>query len=63
MLKKNPQNLGHSRKFILAKNVIKGHSRKFIPKISRFFSLAKVSFAKDSFFKVILISVHLCFNI
>ena len=58
--KKKNQNLGHSRKFIIAKNVIKDrlrklilaknfqrdHSRKFIPNISQFFSLAKVSFFK-----------------
>ena len=57
---KKIKNLGHSRKFIIAKNFIKDrsqklilgknfqrdHSRKFIPKISWSFRLAKVSYLK-----------------
>ena len=41
------------RKFVLAKNLNRGHSRKFIPKISRFFRLVKVSSAKVFSLKVI----------
>ena len=40
-----------SRKLILSRNFPRGHSQKFIPKISRFFSLAKVPFTL--FFKTL----------
>ena len=44
---------GSFAKVNLAKNFKRGHSQKFIPKISQFFGLAKVPFAKFSSFKVV----------
>ena len=53
---------GFSRKFILVKNAGSGHSRKFIPKISLFYWLAKFCFAKLSSFKVdVLRDIKSCY--
>ena len=44
---------GHSLKFVLVKYLEMSHLQKFIPKISWFFLLAKVSSVKVSSFKVV----------
>ena len=50
-----------SRKFIITKNFVRGHSQKFIPKISQVLRLAEVSPAKVSSFKVWYFMFHVYF--
>ena len=51
----------HLRKFIITKSFVRGHSQKFIPKISQVLRLAEVSPAKVSSFKVWYFMFHVYF--